>query len=212
MMKKAAMAVSAFFTALTGLATAGPRLQEPFTIAFILLMLLWAVVELYVGFSRQVEGIVPSHRLIKVSRMLWPCWAVYSWLDFRYGWTLVNLPPKIGILFLALCLEALSLRVWAILSLGRSFTYDVKRPAGNVLVRTGPYRLIRHPGYLGIIILGTAPGFVTGSIAGFIGLLLATLLQTILRIQAEDKMLEQEFGETFRNYQRTTNSLVPFLY
>jgi protein-S-isoprenylcysteine O-methyltransferase Ste14 len=211
-MQKSAMAISAMIVAISGLAIAGPGLFSPFIIILISFMLAWAVVELYIGFSRPLEGIVPSGPVIKVSRMLWlPC-AVYSWLDFRNGWTRIPLPSWVSVLLLALCFAALVLRVWAVSYLGKSFTYDVKRPTDNVLIQTGPYRFVRHPGYLGIIILATLPGLIVGSIAGSIGLLLATLTQTIMRMRAEERMLEEEFGETFREYRQNTYRLLPFVY
>jgi protein-S-isoprenylcysteine O-methyltransferase Ste14 len=212
MMQKSAMAISASMVALSGLAIAGPGLFDPFIMTLISCMLAWAAVELYIGFSRPLEGIVPSGPVIKISRMLWlPC-VVYSWLDFRNGWTRIPLPSWASVLLLALCFAALALRFWAVRHLGKSFTYDVKRPTGNVLIQTGPYRCVRHPGYLGIIVLATLPGLLVGSIAGFIALLLATLAHTIARLLAEEKMLEEEFGETFRAYRRNTYLLLPFVF
>jgi protein-S-isoprenylcysteine O-methyltransferase Ste14 len=211
-MQKSAMAISATIVALSGLAIAGPGLFNPFIIILISIMLAWAFVELYIGFTRPLEGVVPSGPLIKISRMLWPLFAVYSWLDLRNGWTRISLPSWLGVLLLALCFGALALRIWAVSRLGKSFTYDVKRPVGGVLVRTGPYRFVRHPGYAGIIILAALPGLLVGSIAGFIGLLLVTLAHTIVRLRAEEKMLEEECGETFREYRRMTYRLLPFVY
>ncbi len=210
-MQKSAMAFTALFVALSGLLVAGSHLNY-FIIVLIIVILLWAAVEAFIGFSRPVEGIGPSHPLISISRMLWPLFALYSWLDLRNRWTIVQLPDWLTILLLALCLGALALRTWAVLHLGRSFTYDVKKPAGNVLVRTGPYRLIRHPGYFGIILLATLPGLILGSVVGFVGLSLATLVQTLMRLHAEDRMLEDIFGAAFREYERKTARLLPYVY
>jgi protein-S-isoprenylcysteine O-methyltransferase Ste14 len=81
-----------------------------------------------------------------------------------------------------------------------------------MLVRSGPYRFIRHPGYLGLILPATLPGLIVGSIAGFAGLLLTTLVHTLLRIRAEEQMLEREFGGSCREYARSTKRLAPFVY
>ncbi len=210
-MQKSAMALSALFVALCGLLVSGSH-PAALVLLLIALMVLWAAVEAFIGFSRPVEGVGPSHPLITTSRMLWLLFALYSWLDYRYRWTIVELPDWVTLMLLALCAGALALRTWAVVHLGASFTYDVKKPAGNMLVRTGPYRFIRHPGYLGIILLATLPGLILGSAAGFPGLLLATLVQTLMRLTAEDRMLEDIFGEAFREYERKTARLVPYLY
>lgn len=212
LMMKSAMGVSAFIVALLGPAVAGPDIFDPFIISLIVLMLAWAGIEFYIGFSRPVEGIEPSHPAIKISRMLWLMFVVYSWLDLRNGWTISALPSWSVAALLSFCVIALAIRISAIIHLGKSFSYDVRRPAGNALICTGPYRFIRHPAYLGIIILATLPGLIVGSVVGFIGLALTTLVQTLMRIKAEDKMLAQEFGEAFREYARKTKRLLPFVY
>ena len=79
-------------------------------------------------------------------------------------------------------------------------------------MRTGPYRWIRHPSYLGMCLLASLPGFLMGSLLGGIGLTLTTIPQTIVRIWAEEQMMEQEFGDKFRVYQRRSYRLVPFVY
>ncbi len=211
-MMKSAMAVSALVVALSGPAIAGPDIFDPFIISLIVLMLAWAGMEFSIGFSRPVEGIEPSHPAIKISRMLWLMFVVYSWLDLRNGWTISALPSWSVAALLSFCVIALAIRISAIIHLGKSFSYDVRRPVGNVLICTGPYRFIRHPGYLGIIILATLPGLIVGSIGGFIGLMLTTLVQTLMRINAEEIMLEREFGEAFQKYAGKTQRLLPFVY
>ncbi|BEH09646.1 methyltransferase family protein [Geobacter sulfurreducens] len=207
-----AMTVSAGMFCVLGLLMAGDRLLEPVTISVIVVLFAWAAIEFLLGRTRPVEGIVPSHRLIGLSRAGWVFSIIYSWLDVRHGWTHVDITPSVAAAMLLLCLAALILRFWAIMHLGPSFTYDVKRPQGNALVQTGPYRLVRHPGYLGIVFLATVPGLAVGSLAGFAGLLATTLVQTIIRINAEDRMLEENFGEAFREYARKTRRLLPYLY
>ena len=104
------------------------------------------------------------------------------------------------------------MRIWTVTYLGGSFSYDVKRPEGDILVTTGPYKIIRHPAYLAICILGSFPGLILGSIPGFIGMLVTTVLTVIYRIDAEEKMMHKEFGGLFIAYRQNTYRLLPFLY
>ena len=82
-MMSSAMGVSALLVALSGVMLAWPDLPSPFIISLIALMFAWAATEFYIGFSRPVEGLEPSHPLIKISRMVWLMFVVYSWLDFK---------------------------------------------------------------------------------------------------------------------------------
>lgn len=211
-MKRFAMGVSALFVAVSGIVIAGPCLYNTPIITLLVIMLCWAGIEFYIGFFRPIEGIVPSHPLIAIARMLWVLFVIYSWFDFRLGWTKINVPSWALIILLSACSIGLLIRVWAVIHLGSSFTYDVKCPEGKVLVQTGPYRFIRHPSYLGICLLAPLPGLVLGSVLGFIGLAFTTVAQTILRILVEERILETEFGETFLEYKRKTYSLLPFVY
>ncbi len=206
------MGICALLFALSGFVIAGSNHLNSFILILIIFMLTWAVLEFYIGFSRSTDGIEAPHFLIKASRMFWPLCAFYSWFDLRNGWTTIDIPARFLVILLVVYFAGLFIRTWAVFQLGKSFSYDVKRPDGNVLITTGPYRFIRHPGYLGLFILATLPGIIMGSIAGFTGLLITTLTQTVFRIRGEDRMLEKEFGAAFQTYKRRKYRLLPYLY
>lgn len=76
----------------------------------------------------------------------------------------------------------------------------------------GPYRVIRHPGYLSSILVWVGSGL---SVENWILIIIFTCLFFIVyiyRIKAEEKMLVLEFGEQYLNYRRKTWRLIPFLY
>jgi protein-S-isoprenylcysteine O-methyltransferase len=209
-MKRFAMGLTVVFMTATGLA-----LVRPLTLAhwaLFTLLMFWAAGELYLGFSRPFEGMVPGHPLIRVSRGLWVVSVLFAWLDARYGWATVSVPPWGWYAGLALCTAGLFIRVWAVIHLGESFTYDVKRPPGSQFITSGPYRFVRHPSYLGLAILSTVPGLLVGSIGGFAGLFVTTVGQIVLRIRAEDAILEQAFAGEFLTYRETKRALLPWLY
>jgi len=211
-MQRLAMSLAGLFLAVTGLIVAGPRGHAFPAPGLVLAALLWAGLEFYVGAFRSFAGEVPAHPLIKASRMLWSLPVVYSWLDFRWGWTRVPLPTWTAAGIFIVLLAGLALRTWAVLHLGASFSYDLKRPAGGQLVTTGPYRFLRHPSYLGICLLGSLPGLLLGSLPGFIGMALLTVPQTLYRARREDQVLEAEFGDRFRQYRQHTSAFIPFIY
>ena len=80
------------------------------------------------------------------------------------------------------------------------------------VVTGGPYRLIRHPGYAGSLLVWT--GYCLG-VGNWIALLVVGVLMLAAygwRIRAEERMLVAALGEQYRHYQRRTTRLVPFLY
>lgn len=106
----------------------------------------------------------------------------------------------------------IALRYWGIIHLGKQFTRDVQVRDGDTLVGTGPYRLLRHPLYTGLLF--TVLGFTvyTGSpIASFLFLFTA-LPALIQRIRGEEAVLIQAFGNRYRNWMKTRYRLIPFIY
>ena len=206
------MGISALIFALSGFVIVRSNHLNSFILFLIMCMLAWAAVEFYIGFSRSIDGIAPDHSIIKASRMFWSLFALYSWFDLRNDWTTIEIPERFLVILLIVYVAGLLIRAWAVIHLGKSFSYAVKPPDGNVLITTGPYRFVRHPGYLGLIILATLPGIIVGSVAGFAGLVITTITQTSIRIREEDRMLEKEFGAAFLTYKRKTHRLLPYLY
>jgi protein-S-isoprenylcysteine O-methyltransferase Ste14 len=103
------------------------------------------------------------------------------------------------------------LRVLSILALGSRFTVWVALQTDHHLTTTGLYRSIRHPSYTGaaLTVLGWAITF--RSVIG-VALAFVVLLPLLSRIDAEEQLLVEEFGDEYRQYQRRTWRLAPFVY
>lgn len=211
-MKKFSMGIAALMTIAPAPFVIERPSVYPIITLLVVIMLIWACVEFYIGLSRPCEGKAPSYRLIMISRMIWPLFILYSWLDFRNDWTLLHFPSWFHLLLILMCIIALGLRLWAVMYLGQSFTYDVKIPENGILATTGPYRIVRHPAYLAVCILGSFPGLILGSIPGFVGMLATTIFPVVCRTDAEEQILENEFGDDFIKYKRNTYRLFPFIY
>ncbi|MDH6109650.1 protein-S-isoprenylcysteine O-methyltransferase Ste14 [Kitasatospora sp. MAP12-15] len=103
-------------------------------------------------------------------------------------------------------------RLWAIRSLGRFFRGVVHVQADHQVVQSGPYRVLRHPSYTGVLvaILGTALTF--GNVASIVLLTGCNALGVLYRIRVEEAVLNAELGDAYREYAGKTARLVPGLW
>ena len=99
--------------------------------------------------------------------------------------------------------------VWARRTLGNYYSGHVSVMEGQPLMQDGPYRFVRHPAYLGylLIAVGVAAGY--SSLIGLAVILLVLLPAVIYRLSVEDTFLAEHFGDEFRAYARNTARLIP---
>jgi len=119
--------------------------------------------------------------------------------------------PTFG-LGIALILAGAALRDWAIVTLGRFFRREVTIAPEQQLVRRGPYRVLRHPSYTGLIVVCAGYGLAFGSWVGAAVALLAMVLGLLPRIRVEERALAGRFGAEYADYARSTARLVPGLW
>lgn len=104
------------------------------------------------------------------------------------------------------------LRIRAVITLGKFFTATVRSQKGQRIISKGVYQWIRHPSYTGafLVIIGSAlwmGSYLTSSIGFFLMLMAYTY-----RINYEETMLLDEYGEEYAQYRLRTKKLIPFLY
>lgn len=100
---------------------------------------------------------------------------------------------------------------WARLHLGTLWSGSVTRKADHRVVDTGPYALVRHPIYTGI--LGGA--FATAAARGETGALIGAILLSVgiwMKARLEERFLSEELGPEYAAYRRRVPMLVPFLH
>lgn len=96
-------------------------------------------------------------------------------------------------------------------TLGQYFTGDVQVSVEQPVIRTGPYRLIRHPSYTGGILMNAGIGLALCSWAS-LGLLTVTAILTYAyRVRIEERALLATLGEPYRVYMRESKRFVPYV-
>jgi protein-S-isoprenylcysteine O-methyltransferase Ste14 len=122
----------------------------------------------------------------------------------------VDLPMPVRLAGLAIAIASAVFAAWAMWSLGRSYGIRMDLFDGHRLVTAGPYRLTRHPMYLGIVSFHVGATMALESLALLVITLVYVLPFTALRIRAEERVLAEWFGDEFRTFAGRVPALVPF--
>jgi protein-S-isoprenylcysteine O-methyltransferase Ste14 len=106
----------------------------------------------------------------------------------------------------------LTLRVWAIASLGRDFRTTVEVEPGQAVVSSGPYRWIRHPSYTGLLLIVAGYGAALGNWLSLAACVVLPLPAIVWRIHVEEAELNRVLGLAYRTYQADRARLIPRLW
>jgi protein-S-isoprenylcysteine O-methyltransferase Ste14 len=132
--------------------------------------------------------------------------------DFLVARRGIALIPPVGYYVGLVCIVVgLIIRQWAILVLGRFFTLTVQIQSDHTIVRNGPYRLVRHPSYTGLLLTLIGMGLALQSwLAVAINV---AVFATVFgyRIYVEEKALSSAFGEKYVAYSKETKRLIPYV-
>jgi protein-S-isoprenylcysteine O-methyltransferase Ste14 len=119
------------------------------------------------------------------------------------------LPGGFRIAGLVLMWIGLLIRGWTVLKLGRSFRTTVRVDAEQAVVNTGPYRWVRHPSYLGLILILFGFGLTLRDWVSALVCLLLPLPAFLWRIHVEEATLTSVLGDVYADYRKRTKRLIP---
>ena len=114
----------------------------------------------------------------------------------------------IGLLLFA---AGLALRWWSIVTLGR-FLVDVQIARDHELVESGPFRVVRHPSYTGVLLAFVGFALSLANWASLLVILLPISAAFVRRINVEEQALSSALGDRHLSYMRRTKRLVPGIY
>jgi protein-S-isoprenylcysteine O-methyltransferase Ste14 len=185
-----------------------------------LLPLMWGAWALYWGItSADVKATARREPMLSRWAHLGPM-AIAAWLLLAPASTL---PPPLGARFLAaadapvgfttgamLTAAGLLFAVWARRHLGRNWSATVTLKQGHELVTSGPYALVRHPIYTGLLLAFAGSALATGEWRGLVAILIVFgALWRKLRL--EERWMRERFGTAYADYGRRVKALVPFV-
>lgn len=129
---------------------------------------------------------------------------------FGGGATLVSPPMSFFGTFLTLA--GTFFAIWARITIGRNWSGAViTAKEHHQLVTDGPYRIVRHPIYTGLLMVALGAAVVTRSIEGAVGFLLI-LMALLSRIPQEELLMADKFPDAYSHYRRRTKKLIPFIW
>lgn len=98
---------------------------------------------------------------------------------------------------------------WGKWALGHAFSASFAIKEGHQLVTSGPYRIVRHPIYTGLMVLGVGLGVAFDSWLT-VGFAILFVLPLALQAAVEEQMLGKHFGEAWSDYRARVPRFVPF--
>lgn len=113
---------------------------------------------------------------------------------------------------LVIILVGLAIRIWTRMTIGGMYSGYLRVKIGHVLVTDGPYRLIRHPGYTGFVIMALGLCIGYSSLIGLAAVPVLLLPGLAYRIKIEENLLTENFGDEYRAYAIKTSRLIPFVW
>jgi len=105
----------------------------------------------------------------------------------------------------------LGIATWARQRLGRFWSSAIELKAGHKLVQDGPYRLVRHPVYAGILLAALGSGLADGDVGSAVGFAIIAA-GFIAKLKREERFVAAQFGEEWRLWRKRTWALVPFVF
>lgn len=146
--------------------------------------------------------------LFALAFILLPLYSVTSWFDFYH----ISLPLSLRWSGVVIALAGVMLFCWAHQILGNNWTAVLARSNEHELVRSGPYRVIRHPMYLAFFTIGIGFGLISENylIAALYVIPLTAMYSA--RVKREETMLIEKFGDSYREYMKKTGRVFPRIW
>ena len=182
-----------------------------FTVVWIAFFVYWQIKATNTKSTQRIEP--AASRIMRVFiflvaiALLLPFRIPLPWLYLQL-WPVGYWPFWLGA---AVTIAGLLFAVWAREHLGSNWSRSVTIKQGHELITTGPYAVVRHPIYTGILtgLLGTA--IALSQVRGFIAFVLF-FLAFWMKLRMEEQWMRSQFGETYASYAHQTAALVPYLF
>ena len=128
----------------------------------------------------------------------------------RHQWNTIN--DLIAWLGLAVFMAGIIVRWLSILQLKKAFTVDIVITDDHQLKTDGMYKRIRHPSYLGLLLICAGLAISMNSLISLLVIIIPIFIAIIYRIKVEEDILLEAFGEAYANYRMKACMIFPKLF
>lgn len=189
------------------------------TIVFIAVMVCWIVFAFTFVFRKKPPaatdrkrdpGSIPGVLLQGLSYLV--VWTIHRPLLTAFVSSNKTVSIVLGIIAVAAAIGSVLLVIAAVKTLGKEWSITARVVTGHKLATAGPYNLVRHPIYTGMLGMLIATGI---AVSYWQALAIATLIflaGTMIRIRSEERLLRETFGPEFEAYAQRVPALIPGLF
>lgn len=110
----------------------------------------------------------------------------------------------------ALVVAGMAFSIWARAYLGRNWSGVVTLKTDHELIRSGPYRFVRHPIYTGLLVAIAGSAMVRGEWRGVVAIAIA-IAALWRKLRLEERWLGETFGDEYAKYRAEVSALIPFV-
>jgi protein-S-isoprenylcysteine O-methyltransferase Ste14 len=148
-------------------------------------------------------------------------WWLYGLITLGYALSFSIGATKIGRVYdwntffaigMTLFVIGLMIRIHSLLTLKQYFTYSVAKVENHKIIETGLYKFIRHPGYLGQLLIFIGISTSISNWLSILAMMVPITLGYLYRINVEERFMLEQLGEDYSNYQERTKRLIPMIY
>ena len=179
--------------------------------AWVALCLVWAVSAFT---NKRTARTPPTGALILHSSVLTFAFVMLFSDLFRRGFLRSKFLPDtaaVGWIGAALTVAGIAFAIWARFHIGRNWSGFVTLKEGHALVRTGPYAIVRHPIYTGLLLAALGTAIVHRGVSGLIAFALLGI-EWKRKSLLEERLMIEQFGARYFEYRREVKGLVPFVW
>ena len=137
--------------------------------------------------------------------------ALLTFPQLGFGWLGRQIVPRsngLSLIASVLLVAGLGFAVWARVHLGNNWSGHVTLKPGHRLIRSGPYSIVRHPIYTGILTAMIGSAIAVDEFRGVLAVIIAA--ETFVRkLRLEERWLTEEFGDEYVRYRREVKAIVP---
>jgi protein-S-isoprenylcysteine O-methyltransferase Ste14 len=135
-----------------------------------------------------------------------------TWYPNWLGLPLTPQTAVLGILGNVLCIGGILFAIWARVTLGSNWSGSVATlKQDHELIQRGPYAFVRHPIYTGFFLAMIGTALTVGLRASYIGVLLGSTA-FLMRIPVEERLMTEQFPDTYPAYKTRVKGLIPFVW